>query len=199
MDGSYIIEHYSCCAVSLKHKLDYLCTHADHPKRTGAEIQGTHTHWHIYPHMCKLQDANRSTGFTHTVSTSHTHTHRVQFLFPDNKCHIMVMYSGGPHHIKVAVMESPFGAAGLDMWNQILKLFMAPWSQTASLFSSKQSTGTDDLLQKRPINLNTHLSKQPISGFGVFRRQFLAHHSLVAKARPLPAAQISTDAAAQLQ
>lgn len=45
----------------------------------------------------------------------HTHTHRMQFLLPDNKCHIIVMYSRGPHHINVAVMESQFEAAGLDM------------------------------------------------------------------------------------
>lgn len=93
--------------------------------------------------MCRLHDANivklyKPIGFywaavkgVHTYSTCspslfRTHTHTlVQFLFPDNKCHIIVMYSGGPRRIKVAVMESPFEAAGLDMRNQILKLFMA--------------------------------------------------------------------------
>ena len=78
-----------------------------------AAVKGVHTYSTCSPSLFR--------GHTHT----HTHTHTVQFLFPDNKCHIIVMYSGGPRRIKVAVMESPFEAAGLDMRNQILKLFMA--------------------------------------------------------------------------
>lgn len=94
---------------------------------TGLAVKGVHIYSTCSPSLFKTQ--------------THTHTQR-NFCSPDNKCHIIVMYSGGPHHIKVAVMESQFEAAGLDMWNQILKLFMALWSQTASLFSCKQSTGS---------------------------------------------------------
>lgn len=143
----------------LKHKLDYLCSHADHPnlyrhRHTGNVLpyKGTYRcgcakrkHCKLSKSLCFYWACRKGSSHTqHPQSISlktQTHT-QCNFCSPDNKCHIIVMYSGGPHHIKVAVMESQFEAAGLDMWNQILKPFMALWSQTASLFSCKQSTGS---------------------------------------------------------
>lgn len=58
------------------------------------------------------------------------------------------MYSGRPHHIKVGVMESLCEAAGLDTQSQVLKLFMAQRSLTASLFSCKQSTRNSGFMTK---------------------------------------------------
>lgn len=75
MDGSYIIEHYSCCALTPKLKLDYLCTHVDPP---SGQAQACSWHIHTETHVFKMLHAN-IVKYTNTLNLTYMEfTHKTE-------------------------------------------------------------------------------------------------------------------------